>query len=263
MLRDLRTELHLLDVDGVVLFPALLLLLQGLELEAPVVHETADRWLGQRGDFDQVQLTLGGELPRPLDGDDPQLFTCGVVEETDGGNSDLVVDPQLSECDRRGLLMDKKTGQRFRYPGIGCWTFKAHPEGEAVVDGPALRRLFSASGAEYSTRARALNLEKARRASSHSGSSSRHPRVEQRLHRAAAAEHRRRHRRRPPATRPPRSPPPPARVATSTVAGSVGAVARRSSNIGFTSPTRSASRRDDAIELRRRRPRAQGTRRRW
>jgi hypothetical protein len=58
------------------------------------------------------------------------LFTCGVVEETDGGNSDLVVDPQLSECDRRGLLMDKKTGQRFRYPGIGCWTFKANPEGE-------------------------------------------------------------------------------------------------------------------------------------
>ena len=113
-----------------MLFAALLLLLQGFELEAPVVHETADRWLGLRSHFDQVQFTLGGELPRPLDGDDPQLFAGGVVEETDGGDADLVVDPQLSECDRRGLLMDKKTGQRFRYPGFGCWTFKASPEGE-------------------------------------------------------------------------------------------------------------------------------------
>jgi hypothetical protein len=26
--------------------------------------------------------------------------------------------------------VDKKTGQRFRYPGVGCWTFKASPEGE-------------------------------------------------------------------------------------------------------------------------------------
>jgi hypothetical protein len=64
--------------------------------------------LGLGGHFDQVQLTLGGELPRPLDGDDSQLFASRVVEEADGRDADLVVDPELSECDRRGLLVDIK-----------------------------------------------------------------------------------------------------------------------------------------------------------
>jgi hypothetical protein len=64
--------------------------------------------LGLGGYLDQVQFTLGCELPRPLDGDDSQLFACGVVEQADGRDADLVVDPELSECDRRGLLVDIK-----------------------------------------------------------------------------------------------------------------------------------------------------------
>jgi hypothetical protein len=64
--------------------------------------------LGLGGYLDQVQLTLGCELPRPLDGDDSQLFACGVVEQADRRDADLVVNPELSECDRRGLLVDIK-----------------------------------------------------------------------------------------------------------------------------------------------------------
>jgi hypothetical protein len=64
--------------------------------------------LGLGGYLDQVQFTLGGKLSGSLDGDDSQLLACGVVEQADGGDADLVVDPELSECDRRGLLVDIK-----------------------------------------------------------------------------------------------------------------------------------------------------------
>jgi hypothetical protein len=64
--------------------------------------------LGLGGYLDQVQFTLGGELSCPLDGDDSQLLAGGVIEETDSRDADLVVDPELSECDRRGLLVDIK-----------------------------------------------------------------------------------------------------------------------------------------------------------
>jgi len=64
--------------------------------------------LGLGGNLDQVQLTLRCELSRPLDGDDSQLLTGGVVEQANGRDADLVVDPELSECDRRGLLVDIK-----------------------------------------------------------------------------------------------------------------------------------------------------------
>ena len=46
---------------------------------------------------------FGGELPGSFDGNDSQLLTGCVVEEAHRGDPDLVVDPQLSECD--GLLL--------------------------------------------------------------------------------------------------------------------------------------------------------------
>jgi len=64
--------------------------------------------LGLGGHFDQVQFTLGGELSRSLYGHDSQLLAGGVVEQADGRDANLVVDPELSECDRRGLLVDIK-----------------------------------------------------------------------------------------------------------------------------------------------------------
>ena len=51
---DLGPELHLLEPDLVVLALSLLLPLQRFELEAPVVHEPADRGLCLRRNLDQV-----------------------------------------------------------------------------------------------------------------------------------------------------------------------------------------------------------------
>jgi len=62
--------------------------------------------LSQRGHLDQIQLAFCGELPRPLDGNDPQYLAGGVIEEADLGDADLLVDPQLSECDGLLLLLD-------------------------------------------------------------------------------------------------------------------------------------------------------------
>jgi hypothetical protein len=64
--------------------------------------------LGLGSHLDQVQLALGGELSRSLDRDNSQLLAGGVVKQADGWDADLVVDPELSECDRRGLLVDIK-----------------------------------------------------------------------------------------------------------------------------------------------------------
>jgi len=64
--------------------------------------------LGLGGHLDQVQFALGGKLSCSLDGDDPQLLARGVVEQANGWDADLVIDPELSECDRRGLLVDIK-----------------------------------------------------------------------------------------------------------------------------------------------------------
>jgi len=64
--------------------------------------------LGLGCHLDQVEFTLGGELSRSFDGHDSQLFAGGVVKQPDRGDANLVVDPELSECDRRGLLVDIK-----------------------------------------------------------------------------------------------------------------------------------------------------------
>jgi hypothetical protein len=64
--------------------------------------------LGLGGYLDQVQFALGCELARPLDGDDSQLLAGGVVEEADRRDADLIIDPELSESDLRGLLVDIK-----------------------------------------------------------------------------------------------------------------------------------------------------------
>jgi hypothetical protein len=64
--------------------------------------------LGLGGYLDQVQFALAGKLSCSLDGDDSQLLARRVIEQADARDADLVVDPELSECDRRGLLVDTK-----------------------------------------------------------------------------------------------------------------------------------------------------------
>src|SRR5207302_4258852 len=113
VLRALRTQLHLLETHHVVLAAAVLLPLERLELEAPVVHEPAHRRLGLRGHLDQVELPLHGELACLLDRHDPERLLGGVVEETHVRDPDLVVDTELTKGDGSWPSSEtKKAGQQ-------------------------------------------------------------------------------------------------------------------------------------------------------
>ena len=60
------------------------------------------------GYLDQVQLPLLGQRSGPFDGNDAERLVGRVVEQPDLWNADLVVDPELSECDVVVLLVNEK-----------------------------------------------------------------------------------------------------------------------------------------------------------
>src|SRR6478672_7034400 len=94
VLVDLGTKLHLLD-DHVRLVPAGLAGLLGvLVLELAVVHELADRGASLRGDLDEVEVGLLGQLECLVGRHDPNGLTVGS-DEPDLGYADPLVDAQL------------------------------------------------------------------------------------------------------------------------------------------------------------------------
>src|SRR5215208_4741038 len=91
MLRDLRPELDLPDVDLLLVLARGLLLLGLLVLVLRVVQDTADGRLGLGGDFHQVQLAALG-VPEGLSRlHDPDLLAV-LVDEAHLGDADAFVD---------------------------------------------------------------------------------------------------------------------------------------------------------------------------
>jgi hypothetical protein len=91
---DLRTKLHLLDDHVRLVATGLARLLGVLVLELAVVHELADWRLALRGDLDEVEVSLLGELQGLVGRDDADRLPVGS-NESDLGNPDPVVDAQL------------------------------------------------------------------------------------------------------------------------------------------------------------------------
>ena len=91
---DLRPVLHLLDpyVDG--LASRFLGSLCRIELELAVVHDSAHRWIRQRGYFDQVEVELAGDVQRFREQLDTKLFSIGVYQ-AHFASADSIVDPGL------------------------------------------------------------------------------------------------------------------------------------------------------------------------
>jgi len=56
-----------------------------------VVHDLADRRISRRGDLDQVETLLAGNLKRLGKGLDPELRSVGT-DETDLTSADAIVD---------------------------------------------------------------------------------------------------------------------------------------------------------------------------
>jgi hypothetical protein len=86
-----------------------LLFLERFELEFPVIDESADRRAGLRRDLDQVDLPLRGDRFGPVDRDYPKLVVL-VVDQSNFGRTDLVVDAQFLKRDLRLLLPVTKKG---------------------------------------------------------------------------------------------------------------------------------------------------------
>jgi len=91
---DLRPELHLFgdDLDG--LFARLFETLGFFISELPIVHDSADRRVGLRRDFDEVEI--GGSCPGEgiFDRHDANLRTV-CVDESHSGNPDALVVARL------------------------------------------------------------------------------------------------------------------------------------------------------------------------
>src|SRR5947207_712993 len=94
VLRHLRTKLHLLELDDVLLAPLVLLTLDGLELEASVIHQAADRRARLWRHLDEVQALLVCDAKRGVQGKHTQLVVL-VVDQSHFRAADLIVDPQL------------------------------------------------------------------------------------------------------------------------------------------------------------------------
>jgi hypothetical protein len=82
-------------------FPFLLLVV----LELPEVHDSADGRLRVCSDLDQIQPVFAGTVECVFGWDYAKLFTI-LINNTDGSNSDLIVDPILVFVDFRFLLND-------------------------------------------------------------------------------------------------------------------------------------------------------------
>jgi hypothetical protein len=130
---DLGTELHLLQADKVVLLAGVLLALEGVELEASIVHEAAHRRLCHRRHLDQIELPLDRQLPGPLHGNDPESLARCVIEESNAGDSDLLIDPELTKCDGVWSSKNEKNWIATAIQWTDSWTSKVSPGGGAPL----------------------------------------------------------------------------------------------------------------------------------
>jgi len=119
VLADFGTELDLLDDDLALVLARLLRLLLELVAVLAEVHHAADRRVGLRGDFDEVEVPFGGVLLREPDRLDPELLAL-LIDEPDLRHGDAVVDadPGLvgpvphESVSRRKRSAHKKKGRR-------------------------------------------------------------------------------------------------------------------------------------------------------
>ena len=98
-LADLRPELHLLDGDVGRLLPRFLGLLRLLVAELAVIHDPADRRVGQRGHFDEVEIELSGQREGIGQRLDPELRPFWADDPNLTGTNALVV-PRLVDLGR-------------------------------------------------------------------------------------------------------------------------------------------------------------------
>ena len=94
VVRDLRAQLDLADVDLLLVLASLLCLLLLLVLVLRVVEEARYGRPGLGSDLDQVEIALLRHLERLLGVDDADLLAV-LVDQANLANADALVDPRL------------------------------------------------------------------------------------------------------------------------------------------------------------------------
>lgn len=99
---DLRPELHLLDLDLVLVLTSLLGLDGLVVLELPVVHDAAHGRRGVRSDLHQIEIHVVGDLLGLVRGIHAHLVPV-EIDETALARGDLIVEPGLLSSYRAHL----------------------------------------------------------------------------------------------------------------------------------------------------------------
>jgi hypothetical protein len=109
---DLEAEPDLLENRVGLVAPRLTRLHVGLVLELAVVHELGDGRTSVRGNLDQVEVCVLGELQGDCRGDNADLLPAGA-DEPDLGDADPVVDARLADGDApRNRRWTTRNGER-------------------------------------------------------------------------------------------------------------------------------------------------------
>ena len=102
VLVDLRPELDLFDLDLGLVLARELLLLSLLVLELAVVHDAADRRIGERRDLDEVEILLIGDPQSIRDREDAELAPVDA-DQTTPRRADALVEPRFRTAADRQL----------------------------------------------------------------------------------------------------------------------------------------------------------------
>ena len=110
MNRDLRPEFDLLQQSLLLVLLGLVIALVQLIQKLAVIHHPADRGLGLRGDFDEVESALAGNDQRLGGGHDAERLLV-LVDHPDFPVGDQLVRPVQSLLDRRRRWVSSKDGR--------------------------------------------------------------------------------------------------------------------------------------------------------
>lgn len=104
-------ELDLFDLDDLLLLAGLGLALLRLILEFAEIHDLADRWIGVRGNLDQVQTSLIRHVHGAGGRNNADVFTVGP-NQANFRRADIVIDARAGVSGWRRIMGSASDGGR-------------------------------------------------------------------------------------------------------------------------------------------------------
>lgn len=106
---DADAEFHFLHLAALLVLVSLLLVLLLDVLVFAVVDDLADGWVGIRSHFHQIQTTLFGDANGLRSGNDAELMMTILLDNTDLGRTDALIDTGLIDKTTVGTIPTTRT----------------------------------------------------------------------------------------------------------------------------------------------------------